>query len=92
LGFDNIISPLLDDWIQNTGIATSATRWLRPMTTEGSSLPAVAERLLKFSNWRLMIFGLALVIMMRLRPEGIIPSLRMQHELHPGDQRARAPA
>jgi branched-chain amino acid transport system permease protein len=92
LGFDNIISPLLDDWIQNTGIATSATRWLRSMTTEGSSLPAVAERLLKFSNWRLMIFGLALVIMMRLRPEGIIPSLRMQHELHPGDQRARAPA
>ena len=38
---------------------------------------------LKFSNWRLMIFGLALIITMRIRPEGLLPSSRMQHELHP---------
>src|SRR5262245_16531696 len=39
-------------------------------------------RLLSFSNWRLMIFGLARMLMMRFRPEGLLPSVRMQHELH----------
>jgi len=39
-------------------------------------------RFLSFSNWRLMIFGLALVLMMRFRPEGLSPSSRVQHELH----------
>lgn len=39
-------------------------------------------RLLAFSNWRLMIFGLALVVMMRFRPEGLLPSARVQHEMH----------
>ena len=38
--------------------------------------------LLTFSNWRLMIFGLALILMMRFRPEGLLPSARMRHELH----------
>jgi branched-chain amino acid transport system permease protein len=38
--------------------------------------------LLTFSNWRYMIFGIALILMMRFRPEGLLPSARMQHELH----------
>ena len=38
--------------------------------------------ILTFSNWRLMIFGLALIVMMRIRPEGILPSERVQLELH----------
>lgn len=37
---------------------------------------------LTFSNWRLMIFGLALIVMMRLRPEGLLPSERVRLELH----------
>ena len=37
---------------------------------------------LTFSNWRLMIFGLALIVMMRLRPEGLLPSERVKLELH----------
>jgi branched-chain amino acid transport system permease protein len=75
LGFDNIVSPqinsLLQSWFQNAGgdIHTSP----------------LVERLLSFSNWRLMIFGLALVAMMRFRPEGLWPSRRMQHELHAAD-------
>ena len=40
------------------------------------------DRFLTFSNWKLMIFGLALVLMMRFRPEGLLPSARVQHELH----------
>jgi branched-chain amino acid transport system permease protein len=31
---------------------------------------------LQFSNWKLMIFGLALILMMRFRPHGILPEER----------------
>ena len=37
---------------------------------------------LTFSNWKLMVFGLALIVMMRFRPEGLLPSARVQQELH----------
>jgi len=36
----------------------------------------------RFSNFKLIVFGLALVLMMRFRPEGILPSRRMKLELH----------
>ena len=34
-----------------------------------------------FSNWRWIVFGTALVLMMRLRPEGLWPSSRVQAEM-----------
>jgi branched-chain amino acid transport system permease protein len=37
--------------------------------------------LLTFSNWKLMIFGLALVLMVRFRPEGLLPSAQVEAEL-----------
>jgi branched-chain amino acid transport system permease protein len=37
---------------------------------------------LTFSNWKLMIFGLALILMMRFRPEGLLPSRHVEVELH----------
>ncbi|MBC8114039.1 MAG: branched-chain amino acid ABC transporter permease [Candidatus Saccharimonas sp.] len=37
------------------------------------------NRFLMFTNWRLIIFGLALVLMMRYRPEGLLPSKRESH-------------
>jgi branched-chain amino acid transport system permease protein len=37
---------------------------------------------LTFTNWRWLIFGVALILMMRLRPEGLWPSSRMKEELH----------
>ena len=37
----------------------------------------------KVSGWRLIIFGMALIIMMRYRPEGLLPEARHQRELHP---------
>jgi branched-chain amino acid transport system permease protein len=43
--------------------------------------------LASFTNWRWMIFGLALVLMMRFRPEGLWPSSRMKEELHDGGGR-----
>lgn len=33
--------------------------------------------LLVFNNWRLMIFGLALILMMRFRPDGLLPMRRV---------------
>jgi branched-chain amino acid transport system permease protein len=45
--------------------------------------------LLTFSNWRWLIFGVALVLMMRLRPEGLLPSSRVKAELH--EQQATPP-
>jgi branched-chain amino acid transport system permease protein len=41
-----------------------------------------ASVLLQASNWRWIVFGTALVLMMRFRPEGIFPSSRVRAELH----------
>ena len=72
LGFDSVLAPWADAWIQETGINPS-----------GSSL-------LSFSGWRLAVFGIALILVMRLKPEGLFPSRRLAAELHasedPGDQ------
>jgi branched-chain amino acid transport system permease protein len=46
---------------------------------------------LTFNNWRWLIFGTALILMMRLRPEGLWPSSRMRAELHQGAADAQAP-
>jgi branched-chain amino acid transport system permease protein len=37
------------------------------------------------NNWKFMIFGLALILMMRFRPEGLLPSSRVKAELHQED-------
>ena len=34
------------------------------------------------SLWRLLLFGLALIVMMRIRPEGLLPSTRVKLEFH----------
>jgi len=67
LGFDNVLAPLFDDKVQS---------WL---AGDGG---ATASPLLTFKNWRYLIFGLALILMMRYRPEGLFPSRRVAEELH----------
>jgi branched-chain amino acid transport system permease protein len=42
----------------------------------------VDNPLLRFTTWKLLIFGLVLILMMRFRPEGLWPSKRMQREMH----------
>jgi branched-chain amino acid transport system permease protein len=61
IGFDNVVAPALDGFVQRSGIGAS---WLT------------------FSNWKLMIFGLALILVMRFRPEGLLPSSQVEAELH----------
>jgi branched-chain amino acid transport system permease protein len=67
VGFDNILTPIVDSAIQER-------------------YPSAGTRIyLTFSGWRLSLFGLALILMMRFRPEGLIPSSRVKHELHPDE-------
>jgi branched-chain amino acid transport system permease protein len=53
LGFDNVLAPIVDAWLQQSG---------------GHGNP-----LLSFKNWRMCLFGLALILIMRFRPEGLLP-------------------
>ncbi len=47
-------------------------------------LLAVPEKLRAFQDYRLLIFGVALIVIMRFRPEGLIASKRRQREFHEG--------
>ncbi|MDZ4859686.1 MAG: branched-chain amino acid ABC transporter permease [Candidatus Hydrogenedentes bacterium] len=42
------------------------------------------------SNWKYMIFGFALILTMRFKPEGLLPSRQVQAELHEMQEDARA--
>jgi branched-chain amino acid transport system permease protein len=76
VGFDNLGASWLDPWLQN----------LKARLLGGTLLPTWLDSMLKFTSWRLMIFGLALILMMRFRPEGLWPAERIQRELHEGDE------
>jgi branched-chain amino acid transport system permease protein len=65
VGYDQILTPLADNWIQ-----------AQKINPEG-------KEYLKVSGWRLFIFGAALILMMRFRPEGLLPEARQKRELHP---------
>ena len=47
-----------------------------------AALFVIPEKLRSFQDERLLLFGAALVLMMRFRPEGIVPSRRRSRELH----------
>ncbi|MFF2194705.1 branched-chain amino acid ABC transporter permease [Streptomyces sp. NPDC058157] len=55
----------------------------------GSLLFLIPNKLQFLGDYQLLVFGIALVILMRLRPEGLIPNRRNQLELH---QDLEAPA
>ncbi|MFJ9341237.1 branched-chain amino acid ABC transporter permease [Streptomyces sp. NPDC101733] len=48
----------------------------------GALLFMIPNKLQFLGEYQLLVFGLALVILMRLRPEGLIPNRRNQLELH----------
>jgi branched-chain amino acid transport system permease protein len=49
-------------------------------------LKLLPEKLRFFADYRLLLFGLLLVLMMRFRPEGLIASRRRQLEFHEDDE------
>ncbi|WP_203607392.1 branched-chain amino acid ABC transporter permease [Streptomyces sp. SID11385] len=48
----------------------------------------IPEKLEFMQKYQLLLFGLALILLMRLRPEGIVPDRRKQLEFHENDQLA----
>jgi branched-chain amino acid transport system permease protein len=58
-----------------------------------SILFVLPEKLREFSDYRLLIFGLALVLIMRFRPQGIIADKHRRAELaeEPEDAAKEAP-
>ncbi|MFM8635649.1 MAG: branched-chain amino acid ABC transporter permease [Planctomycetia bacterium] len=63
------------------GFDTVLAPWADSLIQQWNINPG-GSSLLSFSGWRLAVFGLALVLVMRYRPEGLIPSRRMAAELH----------
>jgi branched-chain amino acid transport system permease protein len=64
-----------------------------PGAVLGASLLFVLpEKLREFSDYRLLLFGLALIVIMRFRPQGLVPDEHRRAELveDPGDQPAPA--
>jgi branched-chain amino acid transport system permease protein len=55
------------------------------------ALITLPDILREFSDYRLLLFGFLLVVMMIARPEGFIPSRRRQLELHPEEIPSPAP-
>jgi branched-chain amino acid transport system permease protein len=49
-------------------------------------LKLLPEKLRFFSEYRLLLFGLTLILMMRFRPEGLVASRRRQLEFHEEDE------
>ncbi|WP_392541995.1 branched-chain amino acid ABC transporter permease [Oryzobacter telluris] len=49
-------------------------------------LKLLPEKLREVNDYRLLVFGLLLVVMMRFRPEGLIASKRRQLEFHEDDE------
>ena len=79
VGFDNILSPVLDGRIQQAVGGGGEV----PVRLVGKTLVTLPAIVATFTGWRLAVFGLALILMMRFRPEGLIPTARVRHELHP---------
>jgi branched-chain amino acid transport system permease protein len=83
IGFDSIVTPMIDSAFQ-LHFAPWAVEALRGSWPEISPENAA----LKFSNWRLLVFGIPLILMMRFRPEGLLPAARVQREMHTPDASA----
>jgi branched-chain amino acid transport system permease protein len=55
-------------------------------------LIGLPELFREFSEYRLLFYGIALILVMRLRPEGLLPSRIVQRELHVPDEEPDAGA
>jgi branched-chain amino acid transport system permease protein len=73
-GFDILVSPMMDSYLQER-MQTAAdpsgeVRFL------GLDLGNTGSPYLTFSGWRLALFGLALILVMRFRSSGLLPARR----------------
>jgi len=56
------------------------------------ALVGLPELLREFAEYRMLVYGAALVAMMLLRPEGLWPEAIHQRELHAEETESTAPA
>jgi branched-chain amino acid transport system permease protein len=83
-GYELILVPNLDlkaQAIREQFIHWLTVSWPNTFVPHGPAATSI-DHFLTFSSWKLMVFGLVLILMVRLRPEGLLPSRRVQHELH----------
>lgn len=61
--------------------------WVQPFVMDNVTFVSreVLRNVLDASTLRMLVFGLALILVMRYRPEGLWPSNRRRAELHDGD-------
>ena len=79
---DRLFLPALKDFLKGL-LDHSALPWL------SQHLPAAVAPVAQNANpilYRFLLFGLTLVIMMAVRPEGLIPSAQRRMELHASDE------
>jgi branched-chain amino acid transport system permease protein len=50
------------------------------------ALVGLPELLREFAEYRMLFYGAALVIMMLVRPQGLLPSVKRSHELQSGER------
>jgi branched-chain amino acid transport system permease protein len=72
--FDNVLVRTISGWVQSLG----------------ASLGHAGLTEFNLEQYKFGIFGLALVLLMTFRPEGIMPSARRRAELHPEDEAVAA--
>ncbi len=75
-GFDFILSPIVDDALQaNSGAPT------RKIIDCGLFNLPISGQMQTFSGWRLAVFGIVLIAVMRFRPSGLLPGNRVRDEM-----------
>jgi branched-chain amino acid transport system permease protein len=72
-------------------IILGGTGSIRGVIVGALVLIGLPELLREFDQYRLLIYGVVLVAMMLLKPEGLLPNARRRLELHAGDEE-EAPA
>jgi len=72
----------------NLVVAEQAGKWIRGL---GQALGAGFLQQVELGSSKFMLYGLALVLLMQLRPEGLFPSRERQAELRQGGEEAAAP-
>ena len=65
---------------------------LRGVFVGGLILVGLPELLREFSEYRVLVYGALLIIMMLTKPEGFVPEATRKQELHATETESAAPA
>jgi branched-chain amino acid transport system permease protein len=81
MGADRLFLPALKDLLK--GLMDST---ILPALASNHTLQAAVAQNANPILYRFLLFGLTLVIMMALRPEGILPSAQIREEMHTAEE------